>query len=120
MNKLLISLIALLLVGCSDPIVHKYKRDIVSVYYHEGNDYSVGIFDTGLLTIKRLPPAAHVSVWLDVSPEDNMWYECDFTRYKFTGDTTGGCNIHMHDIDDLNTAGWNHGKFGSGTTTRID
>jgi len=114
MNKLLLLPIVLLLASCSDITSFNFKKDIVSVYYHEHGKYSVGIFDTGLLKIKHLPYGAHVDIWMDVSPEDEMWYD------SWDSDKTGGCSIHIHDIDDIGTAGWNHGKFGSGTTVRID
>lgn len=118
MKKLLILSISLLLISCADPDVHRYKGDIVSVYFHEGNDYSVGIMNGSKLDIVRLPPSAHVDVFLDADPSGSMWYECDHTRDRFMGETTGGCSIHAFDIDDINTGGWNHGKFGSGKTTR--
>lgn len=120
MKKLLIPFAALLMVGCSDPVVHDYTRDIVSVYYHERNDFSVGIMNGHKLTIKRLPVYAHVDIFADADPEGSMWYECDYTYDRDYGESTGGCSIHIHDVDDITGGGWNHGKFGSGSTTRID
>jgi len=120
MNKLLLLPIVLLLASCSDIVVYNFKHDIVSVYYHERGKYSVGEVNNGLLKIKSLPYGAHVDIWMDVSPEDEKWYECDYTYDTWDSDKTGGCSIHIHDIDDIGTAGWSHGKFGSGTTVRID
>jgi hypothetical protein len=120
MKKLFLLPLALFLVSCSDIIEYKSTDKIVSVYYHERNDFSVGIVRSGMLKIVRLPPTAHVDIFMDAASKDDMWYECDHTRDRWNGTTTGGCSIHLFDVDDITGAGWNHGKFGSGTTKRID
>ena len=59
-----------------------------------------------------------VRIFTDVIPSNSMWIEGDLVK-----ESGGGIHydyeIHIHSIDDVNTGGWNHGKFGSGTTTRI-
>ena len=119
MKKLFILFVVALLAGCSDIIEHNHTDNIVSVYYHERNDYSVGIVNGDQLYIRRLPPSAHVDIFMDAPSKDEMWYECEHTRDRWNGATTGGCVIHIYDADDITGGGWNHGKFGSGTTTRI-
>lgn len=117
---LTVAFLLLILGGCSDIVETRYEHDIVSVYFHERNDFSVGYMVGDEIRIKRIPPSAHVDIYADVNPEDSMWVECNHTRDRFDGSTTGGCIIHVRDVDDIGTGGWNHGKFGSGATTRID
>lgn len=47
----------------------------------------------------------------DVKKEDFCWAEVDMSNYVIT--------IHIHDVSEVSGAGWNHGKFGSGSTTVV-
>lgn len=106
----------LLLTGCEDWEDHtKPKTIIQSVYYHEKGRYSVSVMESNRLKMVNVP-----GVVLIVDKDtDHLWYECDYKRNSWNGQTVGNCYIHIRSVNDINTAGWNHGKFGSGTTIRI-
>ena len=97
------------------------KTEIVAVYMHHVNNYSVAIKTENRINIVRLPwqLARTVEIVADVPQGSPMWYYCDGIYSADFGDTTGHCEIHIRNVDDINTAGWNHGKSGSGTTERI-
>lgn len=117
-----IGLPALLMVGCSNPEkVSVPKTEIVAVYMHHVNNYSVAVKNENRIDIVRLPwqLGDAVEIIADVPQGSPMWVACDGTYSSAFGDTTGGCEIHIHNVDDINTASWNHGKAGHGTTERI-
>ena len=47
-----------------------------------------------------------------------MWSE-EWKNGNWVEDTLD-VNIHIHSLEDLNGAGWNHGKFGKGNTVPIE
>ena len=114
-NLVFITLSILLLTGC-DSWDHLYveKTEIESVYYHELNTFSVAFLYESRLIMVNVPKA---TILLDA--DGKSWYECDYKRNSWNGNTIGGCTIHIKNIDELSTADWNHGKFGSGSTKRI-
>ena len=75
----------------------------------------------GLENIKF--PLSRYGLTVFIKPDrqegEQMWYQ---THYVYGGckGTKGHVIIHVRSIADINGAGWNHGKFGSGTTTRIN
>jgi hypothetical protein len=119
MKKILLIATILLLGACSD-ITEYYtpKTEIVAFYMHKVNAYSVAIKGGGSVGIKKLPFLIPVRIYDDAT--DKMWYMCDATYDNWRGDKTGHCEVHIRTMDDLKGAGWSNGKFGSGTTTRVD
>jgi hypothetical protein len=110
------------LTGCSAPEkVFIPKTEIVALYMHHVDNYSVAIKTENQINIVRMPwqLARTVKIVTDVPEDSPMWYKCDGTYSDFFGDATGSCEIHIRSVDDINTASWNHGKAGSGTTKRI-
>jgi hypothetical protein len=124
MKRMLLSVtVALLLVGCGDYInINVPKTDIVAVYYHERERYSVAIKNDKVLTIRQIPSyygRVPIKIIADTEP-GVMWYTCQGTYDNWDGSFYGsGCEIHVSSIDDINTGGWGHGKFGYGNTTRL-
>lgn len=119
-----IGLPALLMLGCSKQGAEKIfvpKTEIVAVYMHHVNNYSVAVKNSNRIDIVRLPWQLRntVEIIADVAQGSPMWYACDGTYSSAFGDTTGSCEIHIRDVDDINSASWNHGKAGTGTTQRI-
>jgi len=114
-----ILLLSLFVAGCSN--VNEYKippTKVEAVYFHERGNYSVALRIGDEIQIKPAR-AGRAPVRIVLDAEDHMWYECDATWDNFYGTSTGECVIHIRDVGDISTAGWNHGKFGSGNTTRI-
>ncbi len=122
--KLLLLPLLLVLTACSDPVHYVTPpTEIVAVYWHEGNKYSVTTKQGDVLANVRVTwkSTVHVALIADVLPNEPMWYECNYIHNPNNGRATGdGCAIHIRSINDLTGASWNHGKFGSGTTKRIN
>ena len=93
------------------------KTEITALYMHSVNRYSVAVKHGEIINIKRMQDDAPVKIITDAT--DIMWYTCDYTYDTWSGSRTGSCSVHVFSTDDINGAGWDRGKFGSGTTTRI-
>lgn len=123
--KITIIGLALATAGCSDE-ARQSGGEVDAVYWHEGQRYTASVIDEGgLVTHKNIPPWRHagrntILLYTDVEPDAKSWYECDWMWNDFTGASGGMCEIHIHNLDELGTKDWNHGKFGSGRTERID
>ena len=93
----------------------KYNKtsEIKAAYMHEAGRYSIMVQDANTLSLVKL---GYATIKTDVTAGSNIWYEATYNGMNECVEST----IHLHSVDDLNTAGWNHGKFGSGTTHRID
>ena len=59
------------------------------------------------------------TVFVDVPEGSNSWYKVDVNFNKMNG-MSGIFEIHISSINEVNTARWNHGKFGKGQTSRIN
>ncbi len=112
-----LALIAILcMVGCSNWTDHSVgKTKIAAFYYHEKNRYSAAINIDGAIKKVSVPAAV-----ITLDAEDYPWYECDYKKDYFYGKTTGACYVHLRSISEINTAGWNHGKLGRGSTGRMN
>ena len=115
----------LILPGCS--YEHKTAGDeIEALYWHEGERYTAVTIIADVVTRYNIPPYSGtyrtVTLYTDVAEGEKSWYKCewDWEVWMGTDTDTAYCDIHIHNIDELGTADWNHGKFGSGSTTRID
>jgi hypothetical protein len=126
MKNLVFVLLVLTSFGCEFKEVsfHVPKTNIVSVYFHEQHRFSVGILNADkTISIVPIPIPANLPVPFriisNVDSTKGMWYECNLKYFNFEVSPGGACSIHVRSIDDVNTGGWNHGKFGSGVTRRI-
>ena len=67
-----------------------------------------------------------VTIVSDVIEAEPLRYDCLWVEKYLLGLGAGidkslsSCRIHVRSVDDVLGAGWNHGKFGRGITTRID
>lgn len=95
------------------------KQDIVAVWKHEANHYSVTVKEGNTLMDKAFYGNFSTIIITDVPKDKSMWYEAHFKESSFSGGGYDSLKIHIHSIDDINGGGWNHGKFGSGTTERV-
>ena len=96
-----------------------YKSNCDAVYFHEHGRYSVMVKDGKNVKNVTFPRNGVKTFVTEGVPEgSNLWFEVQYTE-NGCGNRRGYVNIHIHSIDDLNTAGWNHGKFGKGQTHRV-
>jgi hypothetical protein len=113
-----------ILSGCGNDVnFSTNKQDITAVYFHEHSRYSVATVINNNLIIKELPykyGRVPVTITTDISVNEQMWYKCEGSYNTWTVVVTGGCEIHIRDTNDIDTGSWNHGKFGTGRTVRID
>jgi len=103
------------------------KGNFEALYYHEKNTYSVLVRnEQGSLETIFIPnyqgDQMPVEIIDDVGENEPMWYEYDFYAADnvVKKDSTHFVRIHIRGADDINGAGWDHGKFGKGQTIRID
>lgn len=112
-------------VGSCEDVAKNSSGEIDAVYWHENDRYTVTTIDNDIVTRVKIPMWGHskpstIVLYTDVAPDAKSWYDCNWLWNNWTGGSDGRCEIHIHSIDELGTADWNHGKFGTGSTTRID
>ena len=115
--KNLIVILMFFIVGCSQAghRIHDIKREhIVRVFMHEPGDYSVLVNNNGELVSKTF--ACKIRLIRDVPYDEPMYYEGERNRDGYFLRV----EIHVHSEKDINGAGWNHGKFGSGQTVEVE
>jgi len=96
------------------------KNDIVALYMHQPYSYSVMMQNSNKLTTIILNANKEdIAIYADVPKGSNMWYKAKKTDVYCTYQYSD-LEIHIHSVDDINTAGWNNGKFGSGQTVRVN
>lgn len=86
-----------------------------AVFWHEGKSFSYMVQQGQTVSIRRVwsGNAASSSVSLEFG---EPYIHCSYKRWI---STYGQCTITIPNLDYLQTADWNHGKFGSGSTQRI-
>ena len=103
--------------------IHTGKRNIDVVWFHEENKYSISYVNNANEIINESPwKCVNPKIIIDVPKGEKMYYE-----YKYSFNSFWGCmdsansyvKIHVHSINDIIGADWNHGKFGTGKTNRI-
>lgn len=124
LGLLIITLTLMGSIGCSGDRHLMEDRTIVDVkgvFYHEEGRYTlfVGKSDNRLVpfTFGDGNGRANVQIFADVPDGYEMWAHVRTTRGN--GYDAHDLEIHIHSIRDIAGAGWNHGKFGRGTTVRI-
>ena len=114
-------LAALALTACSDPLPPDRKVEHVRrVFMHDPEQYSVMVVgDTAEMKLLYLGRCSAKFV-TDVPKDSDMWL---FMHWTPPSSTSGinSCDVvfHIHATEDVNGAGWNHGKFGSGMTNVV-
>ena len=103
---------------CSELI--KKKEFVDAIYWHENDRFTaVKVVDKVVQFISL--PRQPVTVTVVCDADEKPWYEYSYQFSDFAGAQKGGwCKIHIKTVDSLRSADWNHGKFGSGSTVRID
>jgi len=104
--------------------VNAGKLDVDAIFYHEGCNYSVMYKSGSEIKQKSLGFGAETCYTLThtvlADATDKPWVEWHVVRNSLYGVESGGyVRIHIRSVDDITGGSWNHGKFGTGTTTRI-
>lgn len=118
----------LILAGCAGPRPPARDRtiqNVVRVLMHERGRYTIfsepktgnePLVEENFYILSRVP------IFKDVPPGGAMWAkvhtEYSYDLFDYVPQDTK-LEIHVHGPEDINGAGWNHGKFGRGTTTVI-
>lgn len=129
MKRLASLILAVVLVGCA-PAPAGFQTfeqfNVDAVFWHENDRYSVVVsngddvtpVDLSSIHKGRYDYKTGAKVVKDV-PEGKPMYVKIYNYWD--GDASRAYHeIHVHSIKDINTAGWNHGKFGSGSTVIIE
>ena len=100
------------------------KSDFEHLFYHEHNKYSVLVKKDGKVYSVRFPPNHYVpvTIFVDVKEGESNWYELRYRHTKSIGyydQENNYLHIHIKDTDSINGAAWNHGKFGTGLTSKV-
>lgn len=119
-----ISVLLSLIMGCTpNKDISIKPTEIIAVYMHNVGVYSVAISGgQNSITITKVTKYAGITVKLiaDVNVDESMWYSCRGILFPGGVSDDASCEIHIRSIDDIKGAGWNNGKFGSGSTERIN
>lgn len=97
-------------------IVEDLAVDVI--YWHEHKRFTFVNNVGGEIVYSRLPFNRNITV--NTHPT-KRGYSCTL-NLDMIGDknSDSSCNVFIGSLDQVKTADWNHGKFGSGTTTRIE
>lgn len=119
--KVILILIAILVSGCMEERIKTITLEGVGdhLYWHEGIRYTIkSVTDSGEVKSFKMPYRVMVRLFEDKSIKSGVRYRCEYTTSGWSGNK-GWCKIYINSVEDLQTANWNHGKFGSGTTKRL-
>ena len=99
-------------VGCREHS-EKIVGNIQAIFYHEKGSYTLVTNGERSQLVMTTFYGAKVTIFRDIPQNRDPWALVQ----KDGGEER--VEIHIRSIDDINGAGWNHGKFGSGTTVKI-
>jgi hypothetical protein len=115
----------LLFAGCGElePDHEVVIRDVVQVNWHEQTRYTFWVQKAGSSEIDRITIDFNDEPrrLADVPPFEKNWVK--YTAHYVRGMNGAICNkgeIHLHNVKDIQGGGWDHGKFGRGTTSVIE
>lgn len=93
-----------------------FTRPIERVFMHEIGKYSVLIREDGSLVSMPLYGNYANGRGITVKLIDDV----PTNGQMYVKKMAGTFEVHIHNINDINGADWDHGKFGKGTTTVVD
>lgn len=125
MKYILAILLSLFLVSCGEGDFDsriKYTK-LESIWFHENDRYSITVLENGILNniaVSMHHPGDGSFVYVDGS--DPAWAEVTYSKAGGGSDGVYASRIEIHvkDASTITGGGWNHGKFGSGSTRKID
>jgi hypothetical protein len=107
------------LLSCSTKQTNYKIDNVVRIFMHEKNYHTFFVQKPGSNAIEEVHLYASTQKFTDVPPDKPMWVNV-FENTNSCGDMSTRLEIHLHEIEDVNPAGWNHGKSGRGQTTIIE
>ena len=97
--------------------------NVVGVLMHEPGRYTLEVQNPGSPVVVNTPVDTYyreyAQIVTDAPNNAPMWAVLIVEHYSAGRVFTRGLELHVHSVQDINGAGWDHGKFGSGQTTRI-
>lgn len=118
---LLVLLPIVLLLGCTKKFDNKIE--VIRIFMHEPTRYSFIIRDNSsrelkIKTVDMNGRREGIKIYADVATTENMWIR-HYGQNEFLSPIEF-LEIHIHGVYEIEGGGWNHGKFGRGTTTVIE
>ena len=124
-------IVVTLLIGCNcsnsayTKMPDEKIENVVRIFMHEPSRYSIMIQDPNSSELKtmqfNLYNFCRAKIVADVPKNEKMWIFLKSKKHNVNKDTYyTSFELHVRSAEDINGAGWNHGKFGSGTTTVIE
>jgi hypothetical protein len=107
----IIAAIAILASGCAQKYNIKKQDNILRVFMHEPNDYSIMYKQIDELKTIRIGRARVMADVPEGKPMWAKWLEADDSHHNKCE-----AEIHIHSPKDIDGGAWNHGKRGRGQT----
>lgn len=103
---------------------HYYEKHTEQIYFDKAwynqRELYVNYLEDNQVIIDQVPPKYGVPLKVFVNNTGKSWFKCDYAWNSLSGYEDGGfCEIHIQSLDQINGAGWNHGKQGKGNTQRV-
>jgi len=137
---LVLSFLTISLVGCSTGVAEKIEPTTVSgitrVFMHEPGHFTflvkhadgkkvgqlrVETYRDYTNIVEDLEENQSISVEYSCGSHRNEFYQCKSIPPNFSNWNVRAMKltIHLHSVKEMDGAGWNHGKFGSGQTVVV-
>lgn len=115
------TILIVLLAACGqeEPPSYRHYVGVKKILVHEVGQYSVVVPSGHGGYILEPLQWCTATFYEDVSLDEEMWAE-ETREMDLKGTKHTRCTFHIHSLKEINGAGWNHGKFGSGQTTVIE
>lgn len=112
--------LALIVSGCETPSDEKIEN-VIRVFMHEPNKFSFMIQTQESSEIRMITLEGKAEFIADALETEKMWVIARGRQVHYGGYVSvNRLEIHIHSPKDINGAGWDHGKFGSGQTQVIE
>ncbi|MFA6408461.1 MAG: hypothetical protein WCW36_03275 [Candidatus Paceibacterota bacterium] len=124
--------VAIMLQGCFEKVsIPQDERidGVVRILMHEPGRYTLLVQEVGSPLIHERKVFGAEGCWIsevayipDVPTDQSMWLAINYDQTEAPPSCQYDTRLvfHIHDIQDINGAGWNHGKFGSGQTVVVE
>lgn len=96
--------------------IHTYNN-IDKIFIHTPQYISFFVQENEQL--KHIEVQGSPILWFNDVPDDKEIYCTVIRRYEWPLWVIERIEVHCHSTSDINGAGWNHGKFGSGVVQEI-